>query len=53
MNYQAPARKTPINAETGPKDQFAESIANSRAMDNRATQAAKDTAGKGSSGAHK
>jgi hypothetical protein len=50
MNYQAPARKTPINAETGPKDQLAESSANSRAMDDRATNAARDTARKGSGG---
>jgi hypothetical protein len=47
---QAPAKKMPINAETGPKDQLAESIANSRAMDDRATKAAKDTARKGSGG---
>jgi hypothetical protein len=53
MNYQAPAKKMPINAENGAKDQLAESIANSRAMDDQATKAAKDTARKGSGGAHK
>jgi hypothetical protein len=50
MNYQAPPKKMPINPETGPKDQLAESIANSRAMDDRATKATKDTASKGSGG---
>ena len=53
MSYQGPAKKMPINAETGPKDQLAESIANTRAMDDRAMKAAKDTARKGSGGAHK
>jgi hypothetical protein len=50
MNYQAPAKNMSINAETRPKDQLAESIANSRAMDDQATKAAKDTARKGSGG---
>jgi hypothetical protein len=51
--YKGPTKKMPINAETGSKDQLADSTANSRAMDDRATKAAKDTARKGSGGAHK
>jgi hypothetical protein len=46
--YNGPAKKMPINAETGSKDQLTETIANARAMDDRATKAAKDTASKGS-----
>jgi hypothetical protein len=45
-----PTQNKPINAQTGPKDQLAESIANSRAMDDRAMKAAKDTVRQGSGG---
>ena len=53
MSYQGRQRRCRSTPRTGPKDQLAESIANTRAMDDRAMKAAKDTARKGSGGAHK